>query len=197
MTGCWAVQNNKHGIEIADAQNVSVLNCEVLGNSVSGNSQEGIGILGRSSNIRLVGNRCRDDHLEFPVPSPKTQLAGIAVRDLSDSIVAIGNDVQGNIAAVGINDSAAPTTRRVYRGNLGYNPLVTVPQPTVAASGTAVPNTTNVDCTVFVSGGGITSVAIGGVATGIAATNTSYRVPAGSSITLSYSSPPTWRWVGE
>ena len=66
MTGCWAVQNNKRGIEIADAQNVSVLNCEVLGNSVSGNSQEGIGILGRSSNIRLVGNRCRDDHL---VPS--------------------------------------------------------------------------------------------------------------------------------
>lgn len=198
MTACWAVQNNKNGIEIADSQQVAVSNCEVLGNSVGqGNAEEGIVIRGKSSNVRLIGNRSRDDHLELKVPSPKTQLAGIGVREQSDSIVAIGNDVQGNIAAIGINDSAVATTKRLYRGNLGYNPLVVVPQPALPASGVAVQNTSSVDCTVFLAGGTVTSVAIGGVVTGITASNTSYRVSAGSSITVSYSTAPTWRWIGE
>jgi hypothetical protein len=148
MTGCWAVWNNKNGIEIADAQNLSVVNCEVLGNARSG-ADDGIVLRGQSSNIRLIGNRCRDDHAEAIPAFPATQQAGISVRDASDSVLAINNDVQGNILPVGIVDLALPSTKRVYRGNLGYNPLVTVPQPAVAATGVAVSNTTNVDCTVF------------------------------------------------
>lgn len=78
----------------------------------------------------------------------------------------------------------------------GYNPRGgSVTQPAVAASGTAVTNNTGVDCTVFVNGGTVSAIAIGGTATGL--TSGSFRVPAGQTITLSYSVAPTWTWFGD
>lgn len=84
----------------------------------------------------------------------------------------------------------------IARGNQGYNPVGhAVTQPAVPASTTPLTNTTGVDCTVFVNGGTVSAVAVGGTATGQIAGN--FRVPAGQTITLTYTVAPTWQWFGD
>ena len=50
------------------------------------------------------------------------------------------------------------------------------------------------DCAVYITGGTVTAVAIGGTATGL--TSGQFFVPAGETITLTYSAAPTWTWFG-
>lgn len=82
------------------------------------------------------------------------------------------------------------------RNNPPYNPVGhAVTQPAVPLSGTPQTNTTGVDCDVFVTGGTVTAISIGGTATGL--TSGSFKVAAGQSITLTYSATPSWQWFGE
>lgn len=102
-----------------------------------------------------------------------------------------GNIYTGN--ATGALDIVLHTG--VARGNAGYNPVGhAVTQPAVPASTTAQTNTTGVDCMVYVTGGTVTAIAVGGTATGLIAG--AFLVPAGSTITLTYSAAPTWQWFG-
>jgi hypothetical protein len=77
----------------------------------------------------------------------------------------------------------------------GFNPTGAQTAPTVPASGTALTNPFPFDCTVYVNGGTVTEVAVGGTSTG--ATGGAFRVAAGQSITLTYSAAPTWTWFGD
>ena len=84
----------------------------------------------------------------------------------------------------------------IARGNRGYNPVGhAVAQPAVPATTVAATNTTGVDCMVYVTGGTVTAIAVGGTATGL--TSGAFHVLAGSTITLTYSVAPTWQWFGE
>lgn len=65
--------------------------------------------------------------------------------------------------------------------------------PAVPASGTPVTNTSPVSATVTVSGGTGTNVAVNGVNQGTF--DGTYTVPAGGTITLTYSVAPTWTWT--
>lgn len=65
--------------------------------------------------------------------------------------------------------------------------------PSVPASTTPVTNTSPVPATVVVSGGTGTQVTINGVNQGTF--DGTYTVPAGQSITLTYSVAPTWTWT--
>jgi hypothetical protein len=67
--------------------------------------------------------------------------------------------------------------------------------PPVPASGSPVTNACGVDCTVHVSGGSVTGIAVHGAVTGL--TGGSFRVPAGQTIALTYTAPPTWTWFGD
>ena len=71
------------------------------------------------------------------------------------------------------------------------------PTPAMPASGTALVNPFGVGCTVYLTGGTVSAVAIGGAATGLTATPASVRVPAGQSITLTYTAVPSWTWFGD
>ena len=62
------------------------------------------------------------------------------------------------------------------------------------ASGTALTNPFPFDATVYVSGGTVTAIAVGGTATGL--TSGAVFVAAGETITLTYSAAPTWVWIG-
>ena len=97
------------------------------------------------------------------------------------------------------NDQAGLTmllASGIARGNRGYNPVGHLAsQPAVPATTVAYTNASGVDCTVYVTGGTVTVVAIGGVATGL--TSGAFRVPAGSTIALTYSAAPTWQWYGD
>ena len=107
--------------------------------------------------------------------------------------------ITDNNIAYGANSFASNITftknSRIAR-NSTYNPLgAGITQPSVPASGTAATNTYGVDANVFVAGGTVTEVAIGGTSTG--ATSGSFRVPAGQTITLTYTAAPTWAWFGD
>jgi hypothetical protein len=66
--------------------------------------------------------------------------------------------------------------------------------PAVAASGTAVPNTTGQDITVVLAGGTVTHITVNGTDRGTT-TPAQVMVPNGASITLTYSGAPVWAWL--
>lgn len=79
--------------------------------------------------------------------------------------------------------------------NGGYNPIGHVTSPGIPATTVALANPFEVDAMVIVSGGTVTVIAIGGVATGL--TSGVFRLPAGQTITLTYTVAPTWTWFGD
>lgn len=81
------------------------------------------------------------------------------------------------------------------------NPHSSVTTPAVPATTTAIVNTTGVPVTVYVKGGTLTVITVGGVATGItaaAAAGAAYPIPlsANQTIAITYTVAPTWVWVG-
>jgi hypothetical protein len=80
----------------------------------------------------------------------------------------------------------------MVRGNIGYNPVGHVTSPSIPSSTTALVNPFNVDASVMVSGGTVSAIAIGGTSTGL--TSGQFFIPAGQSITLTYSAAPSWTW---
>jgi hypothetical protein len=64
--------------------------------------------------------------------------------------------------------------------------------PAIPASGRPFANPFGFDCTVYVSGRNLNDVAIDGVSTGLKAGM--YSLPTCATITLTYSSPPSWKW---
>src|SRR5437762_2587658 len=93
------------------------------------------------------------------------------------------------------NGSAFNHLAQEIRHNLGYNPVGVLGPPAIPASGATFNNPYGVDCTVFVAGGTVTAIAIGGANTGL--TSGAFRVPASQSVTLMYSSAPSWTWFGD
>ena len=80
----------------------------------------------------------------------------------------------------------------VVRNNQGYNPRGNIAAPVIPASGTAQTNSFGSDAMVFITGGTVTAIAIGGTNTGL--TTGAFRVPANQTITITYSVAPTWSW---
>lgn len=85
-------------------------------------------------------------------------------------------------------------TYSVLRNNYRANPGGAQTAPAIPASGTAYTNPFAFDCEVYITGGTVTVIAIGGTATGL--TSGQFFVPAGETITLTYSAAPTWTWFG-
>lgn len=80
------------------------------------------------------------------------------------------------------------------------NPM-TVATPAVPASTVAIANKTGIGVTVYIKGGTLTVITVGGTVTGIAAAaaaNTCHIIPlsANQTIAITYSVAPTWVWVG-
>jgi hypothetical protein len=67
--------------------------------------------------------------------------------------------------------------------------------PSVPASTTPLTNPFARDCVVIVNGGTVSAIAVAGTATGYTSTGHTVVVPAGKTITLTYSSAPTWTWL--
>lgn len=77
----------------------------------------------------------------------------------------------------------------------GGNTTAGFSQPAVPASTVALRNTFGVDCTVYISGGTVSAIAVGNQTTGL--TSGVFRVAAYQSITLTYTAAPSWQWMGE
>ncbi len=118
--------------------------------------------------------------------------AGIEEQAGADYNLIEGNNIQNTIAGQGVILVGAHS---VARGNIGYNPVGAKGPPAVPATTVAYTNAYGVDCTVHITGGTVTVIAVGGTTTGL--TSGSFRVPAGQTITITYSSVPTWTWFGD
>ena len=81
-------------------------------------------------------------------------------------------------------------------GKITTSPAVpaAVATPSVPASTVAQVNSTGVDVSVVITGGTMTNVSVNGSTVGAGAGT--YVVPAGGTITMTYSVAPTWVWSG-
>ena len=115
-----------------------------------------------------------------------------------------GNVIEDNNFVAGtsgvVNQNATSTNSIAH--NPGYNPVgFAVTQPAVPASTVNATNNSGVDCTVYISGGTLTVVNVGGSATGITAAAAAgsvhaVDVPANQTISITYTVAPTWKWFG-
>lgn len=184
VEGCHVYYNYGHGINLAGGSQIVI-----VGNTFINNNQNGAAntydLLDNCFNPVIV----QGNMFLSPAGSGVGQVAQ-AVKTVTQNAWYMNNVFGG---ASGAN--AFSGTPAVARGNVGYNPVGSLAAPAVPASGTAQTNTLGVDATVFVTGGTVSAVAIGGTNTGL--TSGTFRVPAGQTITLTYSVAPTWTWFGD
>ena len=202
ITGC--ASNNGPGGFGGALDIRGVTNSQISDNTVVNNGHGGIGL--DSATIQgatvycvgniLAGNIARDDGQNYDAFNGAHTQQGSGIKELSAGQgpnTYLNNLVSGNITNWGIT-----STGNVLRGNQTYNPVGKFgAQPAVPASGTPYTNTLNADAMVPITGGTVTAIAVGGQATGLTATPATVRVPAGQTITLTYSVAPTWAWFGD
>ena len=108
----------------------------------------------------------------------------------------INNNFTGTINWSNIAN-AAPLIRGAANLKIVSNNQMSAPgaktAPGVPATTVALQNPFWRDCAVSVSGGTVSAIAVAGTATGL--TSGTVIVPSGKTITLTYSSAPTWTWV--
>ncbi len=108
----------------------------------------------------------------------------------------INNNLTGTINWSNIAN-AAPLVRGGNNIKIVSNNQMSAPgaktAPGIPATTVAFQNPFWRDCAVTVTGGTVTAVAVAGTTTGI--TSGTVIVPSGKTITLTYSSAPTWVWV--
>lgn len=115
----------------------------------------------------------------------------------------LGGSITGTNPGINLNNSGTTVTS-IVRGVAGVNPIgsPTALQGTafaISASTVAATNNTGVDGTLYTTGAGIvTAVSVNGVAvSGTLAVGDTYRLAAGGTLTLTYSTAPTLVFVGD
>lgn len=136
--------------------------------------------------------------------------SGISVGATTPTLRVVGGDFEGNTGFnILVNSSATPALVRIsgnpilsggggqYRtGGVTYaSPPTNVTAPAVPATTVALTSPFSFNATVHVTGGTVTVIAVNGTATGLTAGT--FRVPAGGTITLTYTVAPTWTWYLE
>ena len=198
FNGCISEGNKYWGIFVSGVVGVIIDGCHFVSNSQEGAGFSALSIHQQASetttaaNVDIVVSNCvfRD-----PQATP-TQTIGVRIeqaKNVSFNNVSIfANSYAVEIDAAGL---APASTGVAFRGCQGYNPTGPQTAPTVPASGTALTNPFPFDVMVYTTGGTVTAIAVGGTATGL--TSGGVLVPAGESITLTYTAAPTWVWIGD
>lgn len=93
----------------------------------------------------------------------------------------------------GVQLTAGPRTDTAAANGASYDRAAGLVTPSVPLSGTPVSNTSPAPVTVTITGGTVSNVVIGGVSVGTG--DGTYTLPAGASITLTYSVAPAWTWT--
>lgn len=153
-----------------------------IGNASSVGSVEAVR-LGSKNNI-VIGNRfdliAGAAHYTYCVYEPSAK----------GSNVVLGNQVVAGTSGT-IHMDPSSTLNQVAN-NVGYNPVGLVGPPTIPATTVNYTNNYGSNATVYISGGTVTNITIGGTALGV--TSGTFRVASGQTIAITYSSVPTWKW---
>jgi parallel beta-helix repeat protein len=174
-------------------------NCIVEANTSNSNSIAGIKLANSSStgctNCRVINNTCRNDAsgtgANVATNGNYSQQTGILESGNSDYNVYEANELDGNTSAqLTLAGTHSAARRNIISGSL-LPPSVST--PSVPSSTTAQQNATGHDVFAYIAGGTVTAITVGSTATGI--TTGMVFVPAGQTITLTYSAAPTWTWI--
>lgn len=187
LIGTRIFNNNTAGVSISDPASVQVIGCAFNQNgSVAGS--------GRYDLVNTSTQPVYVSHNKFD--TPQGNAAGQVNSCISDVGAATGlGFYSGNFH----NPNAGWTATNIYAG--GVNPYVTnnvqgvgsvggIAAP--AFSGSPQSHTSSTTCFVYINGGTVSDVSIGGTSTG--KTSGGFFVPAHMAITVTYSVAPTWNW---
>lgn len=144
------------------------------------NGQEGIRFDDSGTNY-CTDNKVYDNMLYDDRGGSAAQSYGFRELNNSARTLIRGNRTFGNTSA-GISKSSSSTPCNITA-------------PGMPASTVAYTNTTTYDCTVIITGGTVTVIAVGGVTTGL--TSGTVRVPVGQTIAITYTVAPSWMWYAE
>lgn len=172
---------------------VHFTDCTFDSNSQGANNNVGHLILGGGA----TGVRIRDTYFGQSILA-RTNKVTYAIENglaFANDIRVSGARFQSADYATGTIGGSQGTTGMTIKDSFGYNPKGVLGPPAVPATTVAYTNAYGVDATVHITGGTVTVIAIGGTTTGL--TSGSFRVPSGSTITLTYSVAPTWVWIGD
>lgn len=123
---------------------------------------------------------------------------GSGGKHVSDPNNGLGGRIAVNDAAASL--SSPPGSAILVSGGANCEiiaacqPRGVITAPSVPASGTALQNTFWRHATVCIAGTMTGNVEINGTSTGLSAAG-AYRVPAGATITLTYTTAPSWTWT--
>ena len=190
VSGCRFDQNQYYGAWVL-CPNFTMGSTLIYDNSAAGtNTQPGMLVDTASSSVVVSG--CR---FVGGLNSGPQQSYGITLASGRTGPVTItGCDVTGN-GTGGINVLGAVAGDRIA-DTRGYNPQA-AQAPAMGASGSPYANPYPYGCTVYFSGGSVTSVQVGGFTVPLSYSLGGVRVPAGQTITPTYTGSPTWTWFGD
>lgn len=212
------IDRNNSGIAIS-AGSVNII---VTSNNCWENTAAGIIVRGTSINITISNNHCRNNSqnvagsfhgIQIDTISPdtdsgnyiivesnrclddqttKTQGYGIKIDANADYVICRNNLVSNNLTGSILNNALSSKLVFIV-DNLGYNPVTALTAPALT-NGVGTNNTFCFPVRIFLSGGTISAVYIGGVLVGIL--NGMYILQPNEQIQVNFSGTPTWVWIG-
>lgn len=182
----------QYGMTIAGGAGYGLVGCQIGGNGgYATNTYDDLYVDAAVTALNVVG--CQFNVAPY-LTSTDTR-SGVHLGAFTIGKYAVSANVFGTGYQTGpiMNDSTTGTGALIA-ANSGYTPGAQT-APAVPSSGTALTNPFPFAATVYVAGGTVTAIDVGGTATGM--TSGPVRVAAGQTITLTYSVAPTWTWFGE
>ena len=171
------------------AGDISVEACSFSSNGQAGSSGRYDYSHETSGHTRLLNNTFRTGQ------GTTAGLTNNAVNTTGGTLHVFGNYFDGSGYTSSNIFNGTPT---LVKNNPGYNPVGSFSNGADPGSGNNWP-TQPYDSMVYLHGGsGVTNIQIGGSSTGVTATNTSFRIPAGQALKITFTTTaPTIAWFGE
>lgn len=191
LIGTRIFNNNTAGVSISDPASVHVIGCNFNQNgSVAGS--------GRYDLVNTSLSPVYVSQNKFDTPQ------GSAAGEVNACISDIGSTGQGYYNGNFHNPNVGWTPTNIYAGSVnpyqvsnmqGVGSVGNITAPTFTSSPQFSAH--NAACMVYLTGGTITNVSIGGVSTGVTLTTgqtMAFFVPARMAIAVTYTGTPSWAW---
>lgn len=202
LNDCRFYHNGHEGLHqygsLATIKNVYLANPHVAANSqAASGAYNGLLFDGNTGNFHVKGGHSGQE-ASGSSGYGNTQNYGLVVSAGSgDHWDVEGLNCENNGNASGIFVGTQSNTHWYVANCPPYNPRGVLGPPALPASGTALVNPYGSSAMVYLIGGTVSAISVGGVATGLTSTPATVRVPAKSSITIGYSVAPSWVWAVE
>ena len=203
---CWSYLNALHGFNNEFSTDCIYSGCVAGGSAVDdagntaypytqaqslGNGAHGFNLLGclRTQVIAPAARKNANSGVAWMTGASGVMVAGALRENLNWGVYVDAASAAGVVMDPLPNVSNNPFGNFGFDGGLSFDDPADPDQPTLPASTVALANPYATDATVYVSGGTVTVISVGGRTTGLTAG--AIRWPAGKDLVLTYSAAPT------